>query len=201
MDTVAVVVATFGDESWRAKARAHALPSAEAEQPDQLVHIHGRTLAAARNAGVAETSTEWLCFLDADDELEPGYLDTLLTGSGDLRAPAVRYVQPCDIGGDAIPPIVTFVDRDIDTMNPCVIGTLVRRTMFDRAGRFWNEPAWEDWSLFRRCWLLSATIVHHPSAVYRANVNDHGRNSTVANPHQLHHDIIASHGQWERTLP
>lgn len=190
---VAIIVATFGADEWQRRAAEIAVPSAVAQCPDEVIVEHGRTLADARNDAARRARSEWLCYLDADDQLEPGYLAALVAGSGDLRAPAVRFVTP----GEADPEPVTFETRDIAKINPCVIGTLVRRSMLLPAGGFWNERAWEDWSLFRRCWLLGATIEHHPAAVYRATVGA-GRNSTIVNRHQLYRDILTSHDQWQK---
>jgi len=189
MDTVSIIVATFGDRSWQQRANFTAVPSALSQWPLEVLSPHGATLAEARNAGAAAASGDWLCFLDADDELEPGYLDALLAGTADLRAPAVRY------GPDADP--VTFEDRNDFRMNPCVIGTLLRRSMFDDVGGFWEERAWEDWSLFRRCWLAGASIEHIPAAVYRANPSPVGRNSTIERPNTLYRDILRSHARWQ----
>lgn len=195
-DSVAVVVATFGAPHWSELAALRAGPSAEAEHPAELIFEHGATLASARNAGAARARSEWLCFLDADDELEPGFLSALLAPDvlSDLRAPAVRYVTE----GAPPPAPLVFADRNIDRLNPCVIGTLLRRELFEAAGGFWPERAWEDWSLFRRAWLLGATIEHVPTAVYRVNVNPAGRNSTVDRPHSLHREILRSHAAWLR---
>ena len=194
MGTVAVVLATFGEERWAQLARTIAAPSAEAEHPAELVLQHGPTLHQARNEGAARTSSEWLCFLDADDQLDPGFLPGLLGAAGDLRAPAVRYV----VAGAPDPAPLVLAGRNISTVNPCVIGTLIRRELFEEAGRFWPERAWEDWSLFRRAWLLGATIEHVPSAVYRVTVNPAGRNSTFDRPHTLHREILRSHAAWIR---
>lgn len=193
-DSVAVIVATFGEERWAQLARTIAAPSAEAERPAELVLEHGATLHQARNDGAARTSSEWLCFLDADDQLEPGYLSALLGAAGDLRAPAVRYV----VAGAPDPPPLVLAGRNISHVNPCVVGTLIRRELFEAAGRFWPERAWEDWSLFRRAWLLGATIEHVPAAVYRVTVNPAGRNSTIDRPHTLHREILRSHAAWLR---
>lgn len=193
---VAIIVATFGEQRWADMARRRAVPSAEAEHPAELIVEHGSRLHLARNAGAARASAEWLCFLDADDELEPGYLDAMAATSGDLLAPAVRFVD--DPRGIPRGEAVTFADRNISRLNPCVIGTLVRRQLFDEAGGFWPERAWEDWSLFRRCWLLGAKIEHVPRAVYRAHTDPAGRNSTVANREGLARQIVGSHALWLR---
>jgi len=189
---ISVVVGTFGEASWAELARARAIPSAVAAGPTEVIHEHAETLAAARNAGAARASTEWLCFLDADDELEPGFLPAIAAASGDLRAPAVRYVVP----GEPDPAPLVFADRDIAQINPCVIGTPIRRELFHAAGGFEEWRAWEDWALFRRAWLLGATIEHVPAAVYLVTVNPAGRNSTVDRPNELHREILQAHRAW-----
>ena len=184
---VTVIVATFGDEWWYEKG-CWAAASALA-QGATTIQVHDDSLAVARNIGAARADTEWLCFLDADDVILPGYFDAMAAATGDLRAPAVQY--------DDDEPMV-LADRNINVTNPCVIGTLIRKDMFMRAGGFWEEEAWEDWSLFRRCWLLGATIEHVPGAVYHVAVNPRGRNGTVRNPRELHAQIRQSHKRWLR---
>lgn len=186
---VTIIIATFGDPVWKVRAASVALPSAAA-QPCPALVIHGATLAQARNWGAAAAATEWLCFLDADDELGPGYIEAMLAARGDLRAPALHLVHP---DRTEIPDLT---NRDIITINPCPIGTLIRREMFFDVGGFWEERAWEDWSLFRRCWLAGATISHVSAAVYLAHQDPQGRNVTVEDARQLHRDIIRSHVRW-----
>ncbi len=190
---VAVIVGTFGDESWIERSRT-ALESAKKQNPAELLGVHASTLAQARNEGAARTSAEWLCFLDADDQLEPGYLEAMAEAERPdaLLAPAVRYVQDDFIGAAMV-----LSDRDIARVNPCVIGTLIRRDRFFEVGQFWEERAWEDWSLFRRAWLLGDTVHHVPAAIYRANVNPNGRNN-VPRGDQLHRQIINRHRAWHR---
>jgi glycosyltransferase involved in cell wall biosynthesis len=189
---VTIVIATFGDAKWREKASAARIASAAAQGDVEIVLAHDETLARARNTGAEAATGGWLVFLDADDELAPGYVEAMLAATGDLRAPAIQYVYP---DGWAQAPLV-LADRDIDRINPCCIGTMLRREMFYDAGGFWEEPAWEDWSLFRRCWLLGATIEHVPDAVYRAYVNPASRNHTVHDPKALWRAIRASHDRW-----
>jgi hypothetical protein len=88
---VTVAVATYGAPAWADLAERRALPSARALDVP-AVHIHGTTLHEARNQALALVDTEWVCHLDADDELEPGYFDAMDAGTADVRAPAVRYV-------------------------------------------------------------------------------------------------------------
>lgn len=197
---VAVLIGTFGDDRWARRADEVARPSAELEQPAELVHVHGSSLADARNEAALRSSAPWLCFLDADDELEPGYLAAMAATELDrgLLAPAVRFV----VDVDELPPAEILGDdprREIDKgWNPCVIGTLLRRDVFELVGGFWRERAWEDWSLFRRAWLAGEQVHHVRDAVYRVHVDPAGRNSTVARPAELRREILRSHTQWQR---
>ena len=199
-ENVSIVVGTFGDDRWSELARARAIPSADAQHPLEVIHVHGSTLADARNRGAEQASGAWLVFLDADDELAPGYLSAIAdcAAGRDRRAPAVFAPAAQYVDGDTEADPVTFEDRHPNRLNPCVIGTAVSRELFYDVGGFWPERAWEDWSLFRRCWLAGAKIVHVPAAVYRVHASPDGRNSTVTNPAALHRQIIGAHSQWLR---
>ena len=167
---VTVIVATYGDDDrYPQLAESRAVPSAIRQAP--VVRSHADTLARARNSGADQADTEWLVFLDADDELGLGYMDALRTATADLRAPAVRYC----FGDEPDLPLV-FEDRNISHLNPCVIGTAVRKSMFTQAGGFLDEPVYEDWSLWLRCVRAGATLEHVPEAHYIAHHNPDGRN-------------------------
>lgn len=167
---VTVIVATYGnDPHYQNLADKRAVPSARSQAP--VIRSHAETLAKARNAGASGVDTEWLIFLDADDELDVGYVAAMGYATADLRAPAVRYC----FGGEPDPPIV-FEDRNIEHLNPCVIGTAVRKAMFDHVGGFLNEPVYEDWSLWLRCVRAGASLEHVRDAHYIAHHNPNGRN-------------------------
>lgn len=170
---VAVIVATYGDEALWKPLADRALRSATACEPAMWGHVHGESLHEARNRGAAMAENmEWLCFLDADDELEPGYFDAMAQGDTDLRAPLVRFVT--SRFSKAEPRIPGGTD-DMTEGNRLVIGTLIRKELFDQVGGFRDWPLYEDWDLWQRCWLAGATI-GFTEAVYRANVRRGSRN-------------------------
>lgn len=89
---VTIVVSTFGGAEWQELAESRAIPSAIEQAP--VIHAHGDTLAKARNQGLQAVESEWVIFLDADDELTPGYVDSMRQGLADLRAPRSSTSAP-----------------------------------------------------------------------------------------------------------
>jgi glycosyltransferase involved in cell wall biosynthesis len=71
-----IAIATFGDDSWYQLAEQRAVPSAEATGA-RVLHVHTTSggLADARNAALHAVDTRWVAYLDADDGLEPGYVE------------------------------------------------------------------------------------------------------------------------------
>lgn len=180
MADVTIVVATFGDDYWRNLAAERAVPSAEA-QGVPVVTAHADTLHDARNAGLAMVRTPWVIHLDADDELEHGYVDKLMDGNADLRAPAVRYVRAGWEGVGAIMPKVVGHEHRCEAAclregNWLVIGTLARTQLLRDVGGWRDFPVYEDWDLWLRCWLAGATCEAIATAVYRAYMRPGSRN-------------------------
>lgn len=174
-----VVIATFGDIYWPELARNRAGVSARLAGARRVVYSHGRTLAEARNAALGDVRSDWVIFLDADDELEPGYVEAMAAAEGDLRVPQVRYVRD-GLGEPAYFPKVAGHDHDcnahcLEDGNWLVIGTAVR-TELARSILFREEPIYEDWSFFLRCRRAGATVKRVPRAVYRAHFRATSRN-------------------------
>ena len=174
---VTVAVCTYGDDHWQQLAR-RAIASAETQAP--VVHVHGDSLHGARNQALEHVDTPYIVYLDADDELEAGYVEALAAGTADLRAPAVRYVTH----GKAHPPRMPRVaghrhNCTADCLpqgNWLVVGTAAPTQLLRNVGG-WRDFAWsEDWDLWLRCHLAGSTIEAIPSAVYRAHVRRDSRN-------------------------
>lgn len=190
-----IVVATFGDNKWIDLADSYAMSSArQFDMP--IVRVHGgESIAESRNAAADLVRTEWVCFLDADDLLSDDYFIEMSKATGDLRVPRLKFWSEDD--GDFYEPF-DLTRRNIDFGNPCPIGTLIRTSMVEDVGGFWEEPAYEDWSLFRRAWLLGATIEHTRAEYMAYNIG--GRNNSVANPAVEIEKIRSSHDKWKEEL-
>lgn len=177
---ISIVITSYGEETWRSLAWERAYPSAIAqdngtEKFEVIVH-HSEleTIGPARNEAAAKAEGKWLIFLDADDELEPRYVHEMSIAaaktSGDvLMQPAVRYLRK---GGRSGTRPVIIPDRNLRHDNYLVIGTMLRRELFQRVEGFNDyHHGFEDWSLWAKCWKLGAQVVPVPRAIYCAHYN------------------------------
>ncbi len=102
---VSILICTHGDERWRELGEARALPSALLQEDVaevRALHSGPGSLAEVRNIAGFEATGDWLVFLDADDELAPGYVDALRAMHATLKprdndgsyllVPAIQYV-------------------------------------------------------------------------------------------------------------
>lgn len=202
---VTACVGTYGGDEWAALALERAIPSASSHGVP-VIHCHRETLHEARNDALAKVETEYVCFLDADDELEPGYFETMehartmalvhkMTPRADLLAPAVRYVSGG--GGQLRSPWMPQVAGHkhqcsascLPEGNWLVIGTVARAELLREVGGFRDWPCYEDWDLWLRCYLHGPTlgvpwqsgvdrleVLAVPDAIYRAHVRADSRN-------------------------
>lgn len=179
-----ICVATFGEARWVELAHDRAMPSARA-QGCPVVYVHGDTLHQARNEAARQATTPMVCWLDADDELAPGYAEAMCAGTADMRAPALLECHP-----DGRTVAVDVESRDIERLNPCCVGTVVRRSMaLESPWPGW--PAWEDWAFYLRLHRRGAILEHIGNAVYLQHVRKNSRNRTVQRPRDLHAAIRA----------
>lgn len=196
---VTVAVATFGDGSWAQLAATRAIPSAEALGVP-VVYAHRHTLHDARNAALNQVDTEWVCHLDADDELDPGYFTAMGAGTADVRAPSVVYVVDGRPRAPWMPRVAGH--RHLCTAdcltegNWLVVGSVARTDLVRSVGG-WRDFDWsEDWDLWLRCHLAGATFEAIRPAIYRAHARPDSRNRGADRATKLaaHRAILEANG-------
>jgi glycosyltransferase involved in cell wall biosynthesis len=197
-----ICVATYGDPSWRALARERAIPSAESTGAHVVASHGGATIAEARNLALAEVTTEYVCFLDADDELEPGYVTAMAAATGDVRVPRVRYVGQVQ-KLPHFPRVAGHRHHHCEAAcltdgNWIVIGAAIRTDLLRSIGGHWDYPWSEDWSIWLRAHLTGATFARVRGAIYRAHARLDSRNRGAEQSLRIdtHHRILADCLAW-----
>jgi GT2 family glycosyltransferase len=185
--------------------RAIASVMAQTLLPDHIsvaVDDRGEGAPATRNRAWRAYDSEWVAFLDDDDELLPHHLEHLVqvadeTGA-DMVYPWHTIIGPWGeplgdfLGAQGIPfdPVPLFggdpATIDADDFDPNNAGqarnyipitNLVRRSLLVEVGGFWARPgeAFEDWRLWRRLVKAGAKIVHTPEITWIWH--HHGQNT------------------------
>jgi hypothetical protein len=183
--SVSILVATYGSSEWQNLALERAVPSAEQQGVDVVVvHEKKGTVASSRNAAAAQAKGDWLCFLDGDDQLAPGYVQAVnrihIRNPDPLHlyTPAVSYVHD---GRRKQPRF--WPECNLDTANWMVIGTMIHKDVFKAIGGFHDLPhGLEDWSTWGRAVRYGCIPVKVPRAVYVAHHNPDSKH------HQLRQD-------------
>jgi GT2 family glycosyltransferase len=179
--TISVIIATYGDDEWCVMAEQRALQSVS-EAEDLVMHheTHGTRATSLNNAAQAADG-DWLLFLDADDELAPGYVGAMRRALEHatplaLLTPAVQQIRK----GRPRPPFF-YPECSFETGNWLVIGTLISRELFTQIGGFHEHPhGLEDWNLWARAVRAGATVVKVPDAVYRAHMNPRSKHHVLS---------------------
>jgi glycosyltransferase involved in cell wall biosynthesis len=194
-----ICIGTFGGNDWVQLADSRAVPSAKA-QGCKVIHRHASTLARARNDCVALADTEFVVHLDADDELEPGYIEALAAAQGDMRVPGVRCVRDGRHAGTFMPQVYRHrhaCSGDcLQFGNWIVVGAGVRRQLVLDVGGWLEWEVYEDFCLWQRSWLAGAEIVAVPDALYRQHLREGSRNHSLPaeRMNQVHEEIERHNG-------
>ena len=173
-----IVVGTFGSKQWNNMGAKTANRLANTFGDVPVIHKHADGLAAARNGAISEAGSEWICIVDADDNLHPNYFKHMskFADSFDLLAPDIRWVY---VGTRRKTRVTHMGNVNILNQNPCCIGTVFRKSVWEEVGGFKNLPVLEDWEFFRRCYKNGARLKCVRGAEYIYNLKNDGRNSDV----------------------
>jgi glycosyltransferase involved in cell wall biosynthesis len=114
------------------------------------IKIHrqcNRGPAAARNAGARLAVSEYLAFLDADDEWLPGKLRACVDALDASQNAVVAYSDMSDVDGKSFRPIIGSPTLDYLLSQPFGLSpsaTVVRRQTFESCGGFSEQFTGQD---------------------------------------------------------
>jgi glycosyltransferase involved in cell wall biosynthesis len=155
---------------------ARAVASIRAQTiPHELITVEDTRregAAATRQRGLDQVTTEWVAFLDSDDEMDPTHLEQLLACADQTGA---DYVYPWFrvVGGKDPFPMFFGKPWDDDHPHSTTITILVRTGLAKLVG---FDGAGEDFRFTKGCVREGAQIVHHPTRTW--TWVHHGRNSS-----------------------
>ena len=149
--------------------RAQTLPNITLEV---MTDQHGEGPAVIRNRIIEDVGTEWITFLDDDDEMHPTHLETLARAQQATNADVVWPWFTVNGGTDPFP---KHRGRQWDPDDPHIfpITTLVRTSLFRKVGGFSNGHrvtpdgrvvSGEDWRLWNALSAAGARF-HHVNEV------------------------------------
>lgn len=184
MSDVTVVIPTIPPRG-ELLARARASVYAQTEPPARVITVtddDGDGPAAARNAGLRQVETEWVAFLDDDDEFLPHHLAALRATANvtlaDLVYPRWEGINTGLFPGLVGPPWSSHLAEVLRRQNFIPVTTLVRTERLRAVGGFVNlgvgptAATCEDWGAWLRLLDAGATFVHHPEVTWRWNGHD-----------------------------
>lgn len=186
---ISCIVASFGEQSWANLAHQRAIPSAENQGFLEVIDIHlpEGTVATARNLGALHAHGEWLLFLDADDELAPGFADAMLSAvERESTRPALFTPAVCYARGNVRPAPKIWPRMDFKVGNWCVIGTLIQRDLFHQLGGFREYELYEDYAVWALADVAGAEFFEVPEAVYIAHYSRQSRNRSLGKPERFY---------------
>lgn len=132
--------------------------------------------AATRNRGLAKVTTEFVAFLDDDDELLPNHLEKCLA---ELKRTGADLVYPWFFTSDGRDPLPGSFGRAfrlerLREGNFIPVTVVARTESVRRGGGFVNMPnpfdsAWEDWGCWIRMVDTGSTFVHLPERTWLWN--------------------------------
>jgi hypothetical protein len=144
-----------------------------------------RGVAAARNAGLADSEGDYVVYLDADDRLLPGALEVGMRALLAIPDAAFAAGMPRDIGRDgeilrdAVQPLVTR-DHYRELLKDCFIwsgsSVVYRRAALEAAGGFGERlRAADDYELYLKLARTYPVLCHD---VVVTEYRRHGSNTT-----------------------
>lgn len=201
---VTICVSTFGSDYWRdlglEKARQTSV-----NLGCGVINVHlpnSDSLAESRNAALSLVHTEYVIFLDADDELEIHYLEAMSKGIADVLVPSVRYRRNGVLSVAHLPRVVPCSHEGLcgpqclPLGNYVVIGACARADALRAVGGFRDWPIYEDWDLWLRIYKAGFTFENVLDAIYIAiwSATSRNRGPTQAIKNETHRAIAQANG-------
>lgn len=173
----------------------------------RVIRQENAGLAAARNAGVRATEAPFYVPLDADDLIDPAFIETLIAPLLDDPSLGYSYCHAAYFGDGApnndVWPCPAYDAPTLLVANLSTATAVVRRAAFDLAGGYAEDMrgGMEDWDF----WIALLAVGYRgrctprPLFRYRKHAAGSMLSETQKRRHELYQRII-SHHRWLFTL-
>ncbi|MCS6243440.1 MAG: glycosyltransferase [Opitutus sp.] len=143
--------------------------------------------ALARNAGIHQARGDYILPVDADDRIDPGYIEACCEAIEDQPTVGLIYADPIYIKNGQAKQVVAgqFSVASMKLGNQLVYCSLYKRELWCRIGGYRdNIRGYEDWDFWVAIALLEVKVVHlsRPGLLY--NEKDTGVFSQTTGSHQ-----------------
>jgi glycosyltransferase involved in cell wall biosynthesis len=144
--------------------------------PVRVIEKANEGVARTRNRGASEARGEYVVFLDADDVLQPTFIERCLQAIGDA---AYAYTQVEKFGtASGLLHTRDFDGRALFDGNFVPVTALIRKRVFDAVGGFdWTWPAHEDHELWARMFVRGHRGVYVEEPLMRYRFHGQSRNT------------------------
>jgi len=142
----------------------------------KLIRQENKGVAAARNVGIAEVSGEYVLLLDADNTVNPKYLDAAAAILDEKEEVAVVYSNPILLQQDgqelesSLPQLSAERLLSGNFIDTCAV---VRAKLFDAIGLFDENPdlqGFEDWEFWIRAYFSEQGFQHIPEPLFKYRI-------------------------------
>lgn len=184
MNDVTICICTYGSNHWATKGQelCRKLDKVFPQIVKIAYHEADSNLSTVRNKALELVPSEYIIFVDADDNLSDNYVAEMMQGYADIRVPSVQYISR----GTPLTPYVPRVSacthkascgpQCLPLGNYLVIGSMARTEALRAVGGFRDWPMYEDWDLWARCYTNGSSFQNIPTAIYKATVRPDSRN-------------------------
>lgn len=162
--------------------------------PVMIVDQANKGLAGARNAGVMNSTGQFILPLDADDWIDPTYLEKTVSKMQGFVGIVSTDMQRFGVHDQLLPAEIRTLEQQIKSNFIPVCSLIDRNAFLDTGGYNSVAPGYEDWHLWidilKRGWKMA--IVNESLFHYRCR--EHTMTHEAGARHsELHEAILKSH--------